>query len=420
MLGLYSALTRVAARPARAWLYRRAARGKEDPQRLHERFGEPSAPRPDGPVVWIHAASVGESASVLSLITRLLETPALSVLLTSGTVSSARVMAPRLPPRALHQFAPVDLPAEAARFLDHWRPNLALFVESELWPNLLTATAARAIPLAIVQGRLSDRSWRIWRRIPGARRRVFSRFRLVIAQSPQDARRFRELGAPAVVAPGSLKYAAAPLPADPAALNSLRSQLAARPLWLAASTHPGGDEAAVLAAHKAARTRIPDLLTIIAPRHPERGDALAHDATARGLSVARRSRHDRVEQATALYIADTLGELGLFYRLAPVAFVGGSLSPRGGHNLIEPLQLGCVVLTGPDLRNFSVIAEDLRASGALCIVSQAPELAQAVSDLLLDHDARHALAARQKRVIDGKANVLDSVMAALAPCIPAP
>ena len=416
---VYRALTAAAAPLVRAHLRRRARRGKEDPQRLGERFGEASRPRPPGPLLWLHAASVGETASVLPLVARLLEDPDLSVLVTSGTVASARLAADRLPPRAVHQYAPVDLASAARRFLDHWRPGLGVFVESELWPNLIVEAQARGAPLAMVQARMSRRSWRRWRRAPAAARRLLGAFSPVIAQTPADAERYRGLGAPRVVAPGTLKYAADPLPAADRELDAWRRALGGRPLWVAASTHRGVEEDAVLAAHETLRARFPDLLTVIVPRRPEQGGALAAAAAARGFRVVRRTAGVAVPGADAeVYVADTFGELGLFYRLAPVAFVGGSLSRRGGHNPIEPVRLGCVALTGPDLANFAGVADDLRAARALATVGDGGELARRVAGLLGDEAARARLAARQRGVVDAGARVLDAAMDALAPVLP--
>ena len=357
--------------------------------------------------MWLHAASVGESASVLPLVARLLADPALSVLVTSGTVASARLMADRLPPRAVHQYAPLDLPGAVARFLDHWRPDLALFVESELWPNLIAAARARAVPMAIVQGRMSERSWRRWRRFPGTARQLLGGFRLVIAQTTSDAERYRGLGAPAARAVGSLKYAAPPLPADAGALRALRAGLDGRRAWVAASSHGGAEESAVLAAHLAARERVPGLTTIVVPRHPERGGSVARAAEARGLRAALRTGAPAIGGGTDVYVADTLGELGLFYRLAPVAFVGGTLSGRGGHNPIEPIRLGCAAACGPDLRNFAEVADDLRAADALLTVADGAALARAVGDLLLDERACGRLAERQRQALAGRTGVLD-------------
>lgn len=419
-LSLYRGLTAAGAPLVRAHLRRRAARGKEDPARLGERFGEASRPRPPGPLIWLHAASVGETSSVLPLVARLLEDPALSALLTSGTTASARLAGERLPPRAVHQYAPVDLPGAARRFLDHWRPALGVFVESELWPNLILEAQARDVPLAMVQARMSERSWRRWRCAPGAARRLLGAFRPAIAQTRADAERYRRLGAPHAPALGTLKYSADPLPADAGELRAWRRALADRPLWVAASTHPGVEEASVLAAHDGLRARLPDLLTVIVPRRPEHGGALAAAAAARGFRAVRRSAAPAAEASAGadVYIADTFGELGLFYRLAPVAFVGGTLSRRGGHNPIEPVRLGCAVVTGPDLRNFAGVADDLRASQALATAADGEELTRRLARLLADEPARARLAARQTRAVADGARVLDAVMDALAPVLP--
>lgn len=430
-LALYRAAARAAEPAVRAHLRRRAARGLEDPARLGERFGEASAPRPPGPLVWIHAASVGEAASVLPLIARLVEDPNLRVLATTGTVTSARLLAGRLPERAFHRYAPVDLPGAAARFLDHWRPDPCVFVESELWPNLIAAARARGLRMALAQARMSDRSWRRWRRFPSAARALLGGFAATVAQTPRDAERFRALGAPAVTVGGTLKYAAAPLPADPREVAAWKRVLAGRPAWVAASTHPGAEEAAVFAAHEAARAQAPGLLTVVAPRHPRRGPELAAAAAARGLRAARRGAgKDPPGAGVDVYVADTMGELGLFYRAAPLAFVGGSIARRGGHNPIEPIRLGCAALVGPDMRNFAGVADDLRAAAALRTTPGGAALGAAVAELLRGEPpggepmcgktGRAALAARQKRAIDGKAaGALDAALAALAPLLPA-
>jgi 3-deoxy-D-manno-octulosonic-acid transferase len=403
----------------RILLLLRRARGKEDPARLPERLGRAGLPRPEGPLVWLHGASVGEALSALPLIERLLAgDPARSVLVTTGTVTSARLMAERLPERAFHQFAPVDIPAAVARFLDHWRPDLALWLESELWPNMIAAAARRSVPMALVNARLSKRSYRRWRCLPGFARSLLGAFRLCLAQSPEDAGRFRALGAPHVESPGNLKYASPRLPADPAALEALRASIGARPLWLAASTHIG-EEAIVAEAHRKLRNRHPALLTVIVPRHPERGAAIAAELAAAGLAVARRGADESPTPSTDIYLADTLGELGLFYRLAQISFVGGSLVPHGGQNLLEPAQLGCAVLHGPAVFNFEAIAAAMKAAGATERVHDAGGLAAAVDTLLTDAELRARRAEAASEVAAGEAGVLDRVMAALGPLLDA-
>ena len=417
MLGLYRALTGLAAPLVRLHLYRRAARGHEDKSRLGERLGRPSAPRPEGALVWLHAASIGESASVLPLIGRLDELREIAVLVTTVTVTSARMLAGRLPGCAVHQYAPVDTPAAVRGFLDHWRPQLALWVESELWPNLLAETRARGFAAVMVQGRMSERSYRRWRRWRALIGPLIEGFALVIAQTEADARRYRALGARAVTVCSTLKYAAPPLEADEGELHALRRQIGARPLWLAASTH-AGEEEVVIAAHLDARARVPGLVTVIVPRHPERGAQVAALARARDLGVGLRTAAEPIAANTEVYVADTLGELGLFYRLAPLAFVGGSLVDAGGHNPIEPIQLGAATVTGPHLRNFAEVQADLEAASASRVVADARELAGAVAGLLGDPAERAALARAQKAAIDAKADVLEQVMAALKPFFP--
>ncbi|WP_135468268.1 3-deoxy-D-manno-octulosonic acid transferase [Crenalkalicoccus roseus] len=378
-------------------LRRRAARGKEVAARLSERFGEGAA-RPPGRLLWLHAASVGETASVLPVLEALAaRAPQLSVLLTTGTVTAARLLEQRLPPalrgRVLHRFAPLDVPAWVGRFLAGWRPDAAAFVESELWPNLVLAARARGIPLALVNARLSARSARRWARAPGLARTVLGSFALVLAQSEADAARLAALGAPAPRCLGNLKDAAPPLPAAPEAMAALRAAVGARPVLLAASTHPG-EEALAIAAHRLLAPRLPGLLTVLVPRHPERGAEVA--AAAAGLAVARRAAGAMPGPEVAVYVADTLGELGLFYRLAGVAFVGGSLVPHGGQNPLEPARLGCPVLVGPHCWNFAEpVARLLGAGGALRIEGEDPAgaLAEAAFTVLSDPARARAMAA---------------------------
>ncbi|MDP6952673.1 MAG: 3-deoxy-D-manno-octulosonic acid transferase [Alphaproteobacteria bacterium] len=420
MLALYRTLTALGAPLIRRHLRRRAAEGKEDTARLSERFGQAGMARPDGKLVWLHAASVGEATSVLPLVERLLERRKFSILVTSGTVTSAGMLAKRLPSGALHQFVPADIPSGVNAFLDHWRPDFAIWVESELWPNLITATAARGTPMVLIQARLSDASVQRWRRAPGLIRRMLGCFRLVLAQTEANAERFRALGARSVAVTSTLKYATPPLAAEHHELMALQRQIGGRPLWVAASTHAGDEETAVLDAHAALAERMPDVLTIIVPRHPERGDDVAAAAEARGYGLARRTAADLIEAHHQIYLADTLGELGLFYRIAPVAFVGGTLAPVGGHNIIEPIQLGAAVVCGPDLANFSEVADDLTGAEALRTVADAHQLAGTVGSLLRDSERRGDLVQRQKGVTDSRADVLEDVMAALAPYLPVP
>ncbi len=378
MLRLYAAATTLAAPALRRMLCNRAARGKEDTARLREREGFTAIPRPEGRLVWVHAASVGETMSVLPVLKTLAARG--PVLLTTGTLTSARLAAERLPPGALHQFVPLDVPAWVKRFLDHWRPDAAAFVESEIWPNLLRGCDARGIRRVLLNGRISARSTAHWRRVPGLARRLLGGFAAIHAQSADDAANFRALGAPNVLEWGNLKFFAAPLPADDTALAALRAQLPG-PVWLAASTHLG-EEDIIATAHAALVADYPDLVTIIAPRHPERGGEVAElcaHAPRRSLGQAPRPGH--------VYVADTLGELGLFFRAAPFAFIGNSLLGFGGHNIIEPALLARPVIAGPHLENFTEASQRLTEANALARVHDAPSLANAVRTWLAAPEA---------------------------------
>jgi 3-deoxy-D-manno-octulosonic-acid transferase len=406
-------------------LRRRAARGKEMPDRIRERFGEGAA-RPPGRLLWLHAASVGETLSVLPLVEALAaRDPALRFLVTTGTVTSAALLAQRLPgalaARVAHRFVPLDVPRWVARFLDGWRPDAAIFVESELWPNLIAAAQARGIALALVNARMSDRSARWWGRAPGLARRVLGAFTLVLAQTEADAARLRALGAAGATCPGNLKYAAAPLPVDAAELARLSALLAGRPAWLAASTHPG-EEAVVLEAQRRLAVAHPGLLAIIVPRHPERGAAVA--ALAGALPVARRAAGQDPGPGTAVLVADTLGELGLWYRLARVAFIGGSLVAHGGQNPLEPARLGCPIVTGPHTWNFAEILARLEAAGGVGRIAAGADpagaLAEAVGAVLTDDARGRAQAEAAAGIAAEEAGLPERIAAALLPLLPAP
>ncbi|HEY8697211.1 MAG TPA: 3-deoxy-D-manno-octulosonic acid transferase [Rhizomicrobium sp.] len=362
-------------------LKRRALRGKENRARMEERLGNASRSRPDGALIWIHGASVGECLAALPLIDELLKAPDRSVLITSGTVTSANLMAERLPPRAFHQFAPVDAPAAVRRFLDHWRPAIGLFVDSEIWPNILMESRARGIRLALVNGRLSARSFTGWRRLPRTAAALLSSYDLCLAQDGETADRLTALGARKVEITGSLKADAPPLPADAARLAALKQAIGARPVLLAASTHPGEDET-ILPAHDALRKQFPDLLTIVVPRHPERGQDIAMLCGAR--PVARRATGALPSDKTAVYVGDTMGELGLFFRVAPFAFIGGSLIPHGGQNPLEPARLRCAVLAGPHTENFIASYDAILAAQGAGRVHSSLEIAALAGRLIAD------------------------------------
>ena len=417
LLGLYRGLTTAGLPLIQLLLRRRMARGKEDPARIEERRGVASLQRPEGPLLWLHAASIGEAQSVLVLIGRLTrERPTLNILMTTGTVTSASLMGERLPKRALHQFVPVDRPAWVRRFLKYWQPNLAIWVESELWPNLLLETAARGIPMVLLNARISADSHTGWQRARGLAHRLLSSFSLVLAQDDTIAARLRDLGAANVTVSGNLKTAAAPLPATAADLLAVQDAIGSRPVWLAASTHDG-EEAIVGQVHAAVAKKFPGLLTIVAPRHPQRGAEVAAQLEGQGLTVARRSLAEPIAGETDIYLADGTGELGLFYRIAPVAFIGGSLIPHGGQNMLEAALLKCAVLHGPHIANFQAIADDLARAGASRPVDGADTLTAAVEALLANSGEAAAMANAAAAMAATRDDVLDRVVTALTPLL---
>jgi 3-deoxy-D-manno-octulosonic-acid transferase len=413
---LYRAVTSLAGQVAPYLLKQRQMRGKEDGARITERLGIAGRDRPPGPLIWIHGASVGESLAALPLIDALIaRVPNGHVMVTPGTVTSAALMGERLPRRAFHQFIPIDTPASVKRFLDYWRPDLALWLESEFWPNLIFSAAERKIPLVLVNGRLSERSHRGWTRGRPLAARLLRSFSLCLAQDGATARRLSDLGAKNVLTTGNLKTAAEPLPVDESELARLREMIGNRPLWLASSTH-AGEEVQILDAHRALRAAVSNLLTIIVPRHPQRGQEVATEARSRGLQVAMRSARDMVDPQTQVYVADTMGELGLFYRLARIVFVGGSLIPHGGQNPYEPARLDCAILHGPNIANFAEPYAALAEHRADETVKDASELAAAVSRLLNNENELQRRTQAAKAALEG-AQPLKDTLAALEPVL---
>lgn len=393
-----------------AW---RRRQGKEDPARLGERRGHPSRPRHPGRFTWLHGASIGETLSLLPVVERL-GRRGFGVLVTSGTRTSAELIARRLPPGAVHQFVPLDAPRYVRRFLDHWRPDLVLFAESEIWPNTVLELDRRGVPLVLVNGRMSERSFRRWSRAPEVAGAILTRFALCLTQSAADAERLTRLGAPRVAIAGNLKFDAPPPPADPGALARLAGLVSGRPVWAAASTH-AGEEALITAAHKVLGARHPNLLTIVAPRHPQRGGEVVEAAAAEGLSAARRSQGAEPEQGNDVYVVDTVGELGLFYRLAPLVFMGGSLVPHGGQNPIEPAKLGAAILHGPHVHNFTDVYAAMDRAGGALPVSDGEGLTRALGDLLDDTGLTRDMARAATAAVEGLGGAVDRTMQALEP-----
>ena len=395
-------------------LWYRRHKGKEDPVRHAERLGRKLPPRPKGQLIWMHGASVGECLSMMPLINRILEkNPKCHIMVTSGTVTSAGLMQKRLPDRAFHVYVPVDMTGPCRRFVRHFRPDTVLWFESEFWPNLLSEIHRAKVPLVLLNGRISDRSFRRWQRFLWVIRPVLGLFTLVFGQTEEDARRLRVLGAPDAACVGNIKCAAPPAPYDEQVLADLLKKIGDRPCWVGGSTHPD-EEAQMADVHKHLLEQFPDLLTISAPRHPERRDEIRAAFEKRGLRVAVRSTGDTITSQTQVYLADTLGEMGLIYRLAPIVFVGGSLIPFGGQNMLEPMRLGRVVMIGPHAFNFRAIVASSKENGALIEVADKDVLANNLAFYLARPEHRTAIARRAEETACAEMAVLDRLWQALS------
>jgi len=395
-----------------AW---RASKGKEEHSRRRERYGRAGQPRPPGPLIWVHAASVGETIAVIPLIERLLAS-GITIVLTTGTVTSAHVARERLGGRIIHQYVPLDLKPAVSRFLDHWMPDLAVMAESEIWPMTILELGSRRVPQVLVNGRLSDRSFANWSKRSYLAEALFENLAHVVAQSETDAERFRHLGARPVTVSGNLKGDTIEPPADPAELARLKGEIGDRKTWAAVSTHDGEEDAAI-EVHQRLRRRHPDLLTIIVPRHPERADAIAVACAEAGLSVARRSAGDTVSPGTDIFLGDTIGEMGLYLRLTEIAFVGRSLTGKGGQNPLEPAMLDTAVLSGRNVQNFREAYQKLAAGGAARFVKDKEVLAGAVNYLLVNDVERQRMIEAGRRTVEGMRGALARTLQALEPFV---
>ncbi|QRM54478.1 lipid IV(A) 3-deoxy-D-manno-octulosonic acid transferase [Sinorhizobium sp. BG8] len=397
-----------------SYLAFRGAKGKEDRSRRRERYGRASVERPNGPLVWFHAASVGETTAVVPLIKEV-RRRGISVVLTTGTTSSAKVAAARLGSGVIHQYVPLDLKPAVSRFLDYWHPDLAIIAESEIWPMTILELGARHIPQVLVNGRLSDRSFKRWKSRPGLADALFENLALVIAQTEEDAERFRTLGALPVLVSGNLKVDTDSPPYDPAVLREYRDQVGDRKTWAAISTFEG-EEAAAGNVHRVLKERL-GLLTIIVPRHPERCDAIEDMLKAKGLTVARRTRGDPLTPETDVFLGDTIGEMGLYLRMTEVAFVGRSLFAEGGQNPLEPAMLGCAVLSGANVQNFRESYQKLAKSGSARMVRDVEMLAKGVNYLLTHDDVRRTMIEAGQETVQDMRGALRATIKGLEPYI---
>lgn len=392
----------------------RVAKGKEDRTRRLERFGYPTIERPHGPMAWVHAASVGETLAVVPLM-RELRRRSIHVLLTTGTVTSAELARMRLAGEVMHQYVPLDVNPAIARFLDYWQPDIALTVESEIWPMTIMALAERQIPQILVNARMSDRSYDRWRRNAAIGEQLFGRLAMAVAQSDLDAERFRDLGAWPVVVSGNLKVDTDAPACDENVLAIYNAQIGERRTWAAISTADGEEKIAAMV-HRALKAHT-GLLTIVVPRHPERCNEIEAMMVEKGLKVARRTRGDVITPETDVLMGDTIGEMGLYLRMTDVAFVGRSLAGGGGGNPLEPAMLGCAVLAGPHVENFRESYQRLVRKGGARIVKDAEMLAKAVHFLLGNDLARAKMIDSGRETVQEMRGALTATVKGLEPYI---
>lgn len=396
------------------YLLYRKSKGKEDPGRMKERFGYSSQTRQTGPLIWFHAASVGESVSVLTLLNAIMrEYPSVNILVTTGTVSSAKVLAGRLPSKVIHQYVPIDIVSAVTRFLNYWQPDVALWVESELWPNLLVETHRTGCKMIQINARISENSYRKWKKYNQLGRMMMNCFSLSLAQSEADKDRLTDIGAKNAKFPGNLKYDAPALPADPEKLGKMAQQVSGRPMWVAASTH-AGEEQMIINTHVALVQKFKNLLTIIIPRHPARGSEVAGLIPPQ-IQYSMRSNKDDVKPETAIYIADTIGELGIFYRISGIVFIGGSLVEHGGQNPLEPARLECAIITGPHIWNFEKIYNEMEQENAVVKIKDEKELTAEIDELLSDDINRLNYTKCAQAFVDKKRGAVQNYMRELMP-----
>mgnify|MGYP004545150423 FL=1 len=410
-IGIYNTLVRTLYPIViRRYIEKRKKMGKEDVKRFNERVGRPTKPRPDGRLIWLHGASVGESISMLPLINRLLEIyPDAHVMVTTGTTTSAEVMAKRLPERAFHQYLPIDNPVFAARFVRHWQPTIALWFESEFWPAMLSTIKRRNIPLILINGRISNKSFKRWQQFDFVIKELLDCFTACLGQSEEDAYRLRALGAKDAMCLGNLKYAGLPIPVDEEKKKEIQDEIGERPVWLASSTH--SDEEVKIGRHlKDLLAKHSGLLTIIAPRHPNRGVEIKNALREKyQLNVALRSANEKIMPETEVYIADTIGEMGIWYELCPIVFIGGSLIPPGGHNFREPSRCREAVIVGPHMHNFTDAMNRAKRADGNIQVDETVDLIDMVDQLLSNKELLEAKRSLAYNWATSEAKVLDGI-----------
>ncbi|NNE57127.1 MAG: 3-deoxy-D-manno-octulosonic acid transferase [Hellea sp.] len=417
----YGAATRALGPLTPILLKRRQKKGKEDPARISERHGETNIARPVGPLYWLHGASVGECLMLQPVIERLLQArPKASILITSGTVTSAEILAKRLPERCIHQYVPLDYPKAIDKFLIHWRPDMAIWAESEIWPNMIRQTKSRNIPTALLNARFSEKSLERWSKRKKTAKALIGSFDLILAADETTAKGLSWLIDRPVEAAGNLKDAAAELPYDAAELKRLRTQTGRRLVWCAASTHAGEDQF-IIDAHSEILAKHKSGLLILAPRHPERSSDIQKRLKSAGLKYAARSKGEAIDRDLQVYLFDTIGEMGLAYRLSALTFVCGSLlKSLSGHNPLEPARLDNAVLTGPHIASFADSYMSMIAFDAAQRVLSPNIIGATIAKIFADKDRLKQMQRTAKTFATGRDAVLVYVWERLEPLLPEP
>lgn len=412
-LNIYGGLGYVAMPFTGTLLRYRAAKGKEDLNRITERYGYASVNTSNRICIWVHAASLGETRAVLPLIRHFVEMR-FEVVFTTVTVTAARIAEIELPKGAIHQYAPLDMKPFIKRFLKHWKPSMAIFVESELWPTTMMELSRQNIPQVLVNARMSERSFKRWKQFDVVSNALFENVCLSIAQTNEDAARFKELGVHSVTNSGNLKFDSDLPEVDVGQLAKFQEAIGERPVWLATSTHDR-EELIVAKTHILLKRAFPNLLTIIAPRHPHRVNKIIDELTALNLKVGQRSTGALPAADEDIYIGDTIGELGLFYRLAPCSLIGGSLVPHGGQNPIEPARLGSAIIHGPNVANFANIYDAIAKQGGCLCVHNSEDLVRGVAALLRNSEETERMAIAAKFTLSEFSGALERTSKALMP-----
>lgn len=385
LLNSYLFLTDLIPKLARVISLYRTKQGFEDPNRVKERLGIPSVNRKKGTLIWFHSASIGETLLVLSLIEKASKNfPSQNILLTTQTVSSGEMVTSKLTENVVHQYLPYDVLPGVRRFLNHWQPSVGILVESEFWPVLISEANQQDIPLLVINGKMTHKSFHRWRRFPKFTQALFDKINLFLVQSTEIKSRFSELGVKQdkLIISGQLKQESKPLSHDPEELTNLNKYFQNRQVWVAASTHEGEEEIIAETHVRLSSNTDNNIQLILVPRYPERGREIAELLSAYGLNSVLRSKGELPGESSTVYIADTMGELGIWYRLAKVSFIGGSLVHRGGHNPYEPALLGCPIIHGKYYENFSAEYEQLKEQGGSQMVTNSKELARAIERAL--------------------------------------